>query len=188
MPDQRDPVFEKAFRKLLGVEGGYVDNPNDSGGKTNWGITEAVARSAGYQGLIAEMDVDTAARIYRQEYWDALQLSEVAQRSVAVADELFDTAVNMGQGTAARFLQRCLNVLNRQQRDWLDMPVTGQINRQTLDALWIYYDVRKELAEPVLLRMLNCLQGARYIEIAEQRQKDEAFVFGWFNTRVAVIN
>jgi lysozyme family protein len=186
MPQQAD-AFTEAFLKLLGVEGGYSDNPADSGGKTKFGITEATLRASKYAGTyISEMDIDTAARIYKEQYWDVMRLDEVSQLSRRIAYELFDTGVNMGPGTAARFLQRSLNVLNKQQTLWLDLPVTGVVDKSTIDTLAIFLKQRGAKGEEVLLKMLNCLQGARYIEIAEQRQKDEAFVFGWFNQRVEV--
>jgi len=31
---------------------------------------------------------------------------------------------------------------------------------------------------------LNCLQGAFYVELAEKREKDERFVYGWLLNRV----
>ncbi len=45
-----NPNFEKAFEEIILHEGGYADDPADSGGKTMYGITEAVARNSGYRG------------------------------------------------------------------------------------------------------------------------------------------
>ena len=42
--------FERAFEKLLGHEGGFVDHPKDPGGATRYGITQRVARANGYVG------------------------------------------------------------------------------------------------------------------------------------------
>jgi lysozyme family protein len=102
-----------------------------------------------------------------------------------VAAEVFDTGVNMGVGIAIGFLQRSLNVLNRQQRDWPDVAVDGRIGAATLAAVTILCDRRGAAGERVLRRALNALQGARYIEIAEQRPAQQAFVFGWLSERVA---
>ena len=37
--------FERAFEKLLGHEGGFVDHPKDPGGSTRYGITQRVAQA-----------------------------------------------------------------------------------------------------------------------------------------------
>ncbi|MDQ4651164.1 putative peptidoglycan-binding domain-containing protein, partial [Klebsiella pneumoniae] len=39
--------------------------------------------------------------------------------------------------------------------------------------------------EQVLLRALNCSQGARYLELAEGREANEDFLYGWVKERVA---
>lgn len=57
-------AFEKAFNHTVGVEGGYSDHPSDRGGKTMFGITEAVARSYGYSGDMRSMPISTAKDIY----------------------------------------------------------------------------------------------------------------------------
>ena len=99
--------FDQAFTKLLGHEGGYVNHPNDPGGETNWGVTKAVARDFGYMGAMRDMPRDTAKRIYRVKYWDAVKADEMP---AAVRYPLFDAAVNSGVGQAARWLQRALGV------------------------------------------------------------------------------
>lgn len=99
--------FDQAFTKLLGHEGGYVNHPNDPGGETNWGVTKAVARDFGYTGSMRDLPRDTAKRIYRVKYWDAIKADEMPD---AVRYPLFDAAVNSGVGQAARWLQRALGV------------------------------------------------------------------------------
>lgn len=178
--------FDAAFDKLLQIEGGYSDDARDRGGKTNWGITEAVARAHGYAGDMRRLPVAEARRIYRAQYWDALRLDEVDALSPAVAEELFDTGVNMGIAVAARFLQQALNVFNRAGEDYADVTADGLTGPKTIEALRTYLHRRKGLGETVLLRALNSLQGARYIDIAEKRQENEAFVFGWFANRVVI--
>lgn len=178
--------FEQSFRDLIEVEGGYSDNTHDSGGRTNWGITEAVARRNGYTGDMRDLPKSEAQRIYRAQYWDILNLDRVSDRSYPVAHELFDTGVNMGVGRAGRFLQRSLNALNNKQTIFSDIQVDGLIGPGTLAALNALFMRRGPESQVVLLRMLNCLQGAFYIELAEAREKDEEFVFGWFRTRVAI--
>ena len=178
-------LFEKAFADLYGVEGDYSNDKSDSGGATRFGVTEAVAREHGYLGEMAELPYSKARAIYRASYWDALNLDDVAALSGPVALELFDTGVNCGTNTAGVFLQRSLNVFNRLQADYKDVLVTGVVGSLTLDALRGFLNRRAPTGEKVLLRALNSLQGARYIKLAETREKDEKFTYGWFLQRVA---
>lgn len=178
--------FAQAFKEVVLVEGGYSNNPLDSGGATKFGVTEAVARAHGYQGLMQDLQLHQAEAIYRRAYWDRLRLDEVTLLSLPIALELFDTAVNCGTGVAAEFLQRSLNALNRAQADYQDVTVDGSLGAKTLDAFKAYVYRRGIKGERVLLRALNCLQGARYIELAERKQTQELFLFGWLANRVTV--
>jgi lysozyme family protein len=179
-------AFDAAIADLLGIEGGFSDDPADSGGATRYGITEAVARRHGYTGPMREMPSDLARAIYRADYWDAQQLDSVALLSRPIAFELFDTGINMGTSRAGEFLQMSLNAFNRQASDYEDIEVDGEIGTRTLEALAAFLAQRKRDGEIVLLRALNALQGAAYVDLAERRAKDERFVFGWFLQRVRI--
>lgn len=176
----------KIISHIIEIEGGYVNDPNDSGGETNFGITEKVARQNGYKGPMVAMPYQVAFDIYSRRYWDSLRLDEIEDISVAIAAELADTAVNMGVSRAGTFLQRCLNVLNRQGYDYADLKVDGLVGNATLSALRSFYHRRGSKGLITLKTMLNCLQGAFYIELAERREKDEAFIYGWFTNRVGL--
>lgn len=176
--------FDTCVDRVLGVEGGYVNDPNDSGGETNWGITVAVARAFGYHGAMQMMTRDQAKAIYRKRYWEALCLDDIYPLAPAVAHELFDTGVNCGVETAGKYLQRCLNVLNKGGTLYRDVQVDGRIGPMTVAALREFLEFRGRHGEVVMLRALNSLQGERYIALAEARPKDEAFVYGWFLNRV----
>lgn len=177
-------IKEKIINSIIEVEGGYVNDPKDSGGETKYGITKAVAFAYGYTGNMRDLPRDLAFEIYAKKYWDRLSLSLVEALSPALAEELADTAINMGTSTAAKFLQRSLNVLNMQGKQYNDLAVDGDLGRNTLSALRAYFKHRGIEGETVLLRMLNSLQGAKYVSLAERREKDEAFVFGWFQNRI----
>lgn len=168
---------------IIDVEGGYVNDPSDSGGETNFGITKAVARAAGYMDHMIGMSRGVAFAIYSARYWDAVQGDRLAELSEAVAAEVVDTAVNMGRGRAGKFLQRSLNVLNRSGDSYADLVVDGGIGPATTRALAAYLVGRDE---QTLVKALNCLQGAYYIELAERREKDERFVYGWLKNRVTL--
>lgn len=99
--------FTTAFEKLLGHEGGYSDHKDDPGGKTRYGVTEAVAREVGYRGNMSELPLDLAQRIYKDRYWDAVQAEHLP---ADVRYAVFDAAVNSGVVQAAKWLQRACGV------------------------------------------------------------------------------
>lgn len=171
---------------IIKVEGGYSDNPDDRGGKTMYGITEAVARDHGYTGPMHELPRSVAYRIYEQTYYRGPRFHLIHNLSRAIAEEVTDTGVNMGVRVAATFLQRALNVCNRQEKDYPDLLVDGAIGPITVDALRSFLAVRGKEGEVVMLTILNSLQGARYVELCEAREKNETFVYGWFRHRVVI--
>lgn len=83
-------------------EGGYVNDPNDPGGETKWGISK---RS--YPTLnIAALTREDVRIIYRRDFWDRIQADTLKD---GVAFQTFDFAVNSGIETAVRYLQRTVN-------------------------------------------------------------------------------
>jgi len=171
------------LNEIIRIEGGYVKNPNDSGGETNFGITSAVARAYGYHGAMRSLPRYVAFSIYETQYWDAVQGDYLSKLSEAITEEVVDTGVNMGVNRTGLFLQRSLNVLNNREGLYRDLKVDGIIGLATISALTRYLEQRDERA---LVRALNCLQGAFYIELAERREKDETFVYGWFKNRIKI--
>ncbi len=174
-------AFEQALAHTLGIEGGYSDDKDDSGGKTNYGITVAVARKHGYKGSMKDLPLDTAKAIYKADYWDANSLTHIAQYNESIALEMFDTGVNQGVRRAGKYLQRALNVLNRSNRAtplFPDLKVDGLIGAKSRKAL-VY--LRTEQEQRVLLTILNVLQGSRYVEIIEKRPSQEKYSRGWFD-------
>ena len=170
---------------LIEREGGYVANPDDRGGPTRFGITEAVARANGYRGAMRQLPRDEAAAIYKRLYWLRPRLDEVASRSPPVAAELFDTGANMGPAVAVTFLQRALTALNRNGKDYPDLVPDGRIGAVTLAALDSFLQLRgRSSGETVLLRALEALQGERYLRLAERRPANEAFLYGWLSNRI----
>lgn len=178
-------IRSQIIMDTVGIEGGYVDHEDDSGGKTRFGITEYVAETHGYD--VRYLTQAQAVDIYQRCYWDKLSLDAIAIISARIAHELFDTGVNMGVPRAAEFLQRSLNVLNQKARLFADLKVDGSIGPKTVEALIAYLNHRGgQSGENVLLNMLNALQGAFYVQLAERREKDESFIYGWFNNRVGL--
>lgn len=170
---------------VIDREGGYSNHPADRGGPTRFGITEKTARENGYAGDMRALPLADAERIYEQIYWTGPALDQVAQRAPSVAAELFDTGVNMGPATAAGFLQRALNALNRSGHDYRDIIVDRRIGPRTLAALDAFLKLRKCGGEAVLRRALEALQGEKYLRLAETRPANEAFLYGWLAGRVS---
>lgn len=99
--------FDNAFTKLLVHEGGFSDHAADPGGKTKYGVTEAVAREVGWRGDMQDLPLDLAKRIYKDRYWDAIKAEELP---ASVRYAVFDAAVNSGPRQAIKWLQRAVGV------------------------------------------------------------------------------
>jgi lysozyme family protein len=97
--------FDQAFERLLGHEGGYVNDQRDPGGETNWGITIAVARAEGYSGPMRDLPVAKAKDIYRARYWAPVRADELPD---SMRFDVFDAAVNHGASQSAKWLQRAV--------------------------------------------------------------------------------
>lgn len=96
-------LFLKYCDRLLGYEGNYVNNPEDPGGETKWGISK---RS--YPDLnIATLSKEKAIEIYWKDFWLVI---EAEHFSDAVSWQVFDFAVNSGIQTVIRIFQRSLGV------------------------------------------------------------------------------
>lgn len=177
-------TIETLIDEVIAREGGFVDHPADRGGPTRWGLTEAVARRNGYDGPMRALPRSVAADLYRRLYWERPRFADVAARAPNPAAELFDTGINMGPKVATSFLQRALNALNRGATDYADLRVDGAIGPATLAALDAFLASRGTLGEAVLVKACDALQGARYLDLAEQRPANEAFLYGWLANRL----
>lgn len=181
MSDALKRIIDEVIRK----EGGYVDHKHDTGGKTCWGITEAVARANGYGGDMRLLPRELAFSIYWKQYVLKPKFDKLAALSEAVAEECVDTGVNMGVMWGGLFLQQSLNAFNEQGRLWPDLKEDGDCGEATRGALAAYLKHPRRKDAKVLVRAMNCLQGARYIELAQKRPANESFAFGWLAHRVA---
>lgn len=108
--------WDQAIAFVLRYEGGYVNNVNDPGGETIYGISKKQYPSLD----IKNLTIDEAKEIYRKDFWQAVGADQLpAKMAIAV----FDCAVNQGVGTAIRLLQVAL-----------DVAVDGQIGPKTIKA------------------------------------------------------
>lgn len=178
--------IESIIEGVIGREGRYSNNPADAGGETMWGITIGTARACGYAGPMRDLPRDLAAQIYLNQYVVKPGFMRIAAISLPIAEELVDSGVNCGPALPAKWLQRTLNVLNRQGKLFDDLVVDGVIGSATQVALRYVLDQRKADGEKIIQRALNCLQGAHYFEITERRAANEEFFAGWLLNRVEI--
>lgn len=108
--------FDRAIQFILTEEGGFVDDPRDSGGKTRFGISQASYPDIDIKNL-TEKD---ATDIYRRDYWNRCHCNELPSPLAII---LFDSAVNQGPAAAIRLFQKSLGV-----------RVDGQIGPLTIAA------------------------------------------------------
>lgn len=182
-------TVDQIIEQIIDEEGSaYTDNPADSGGPTKYGITQAeLAEWRGHPVTADDVKAllkDEAAKIYRDRYYVKPGFDKVAALSPAIAYKLTDAGVNCGVETVSMFLQRVLNVFSQRGDFYANVKVDGSIGAGTISSLNAYLAKRGKEGEMVMLRALNDLQGARYINLAETREKDEDFVYGWILNRV----
>tara|TARA_R100001143_G_scaffold61969_1_gene64038 strand:- start:5838 stop:6365 length:528 start_codon:yes stop_codon:yes gene_type:complete len=169
----------KIIDDLIKDEGGNSNHPDDLGGATRWGITEAVARDHDYQGPMSELPKMTAKLIYMVSYWQGPGFNLVHKLAPDLAEKLFEIGVNIGRHRAAKWLQRLLNLLTD-----MVLEVDGKIGPMTLNALHVYLSRRKaQDGEKTLLKAITGIQVCHYINIAEKRPKNRTFIYGWLRNR-----
>jgi lysozyme family protein len=158
-------AFVAALPFVLRWEGGFVNHPNDPGGATNKGVTQAVYDAwRGSQGaarqsveLITNAEVES---IYEKQYWLAAHSHDL-QRPLDLVQ--FDTAVNMGVRRAVRFLQHCAGC-----------GVDGSFGKNTADAV-AACDQGQAVIE-------YCKAREQYYKtLAQNNPRLAVFLKGWLN-------
>jgi len=94
-------AFNEAVEHIFEVEGGYVNDPNDPGGETNYGISKRAHPNEDIKGMTKQR----ASEIYKKNYWDKIQADSLDKDTAMI---LMDFAVNSGTPRAARSLQRAV--------------------------------------------------------------------------------
>lgn len=184
---EKDFTCEFIIRDKTDVEGGYVDDPDDNGKCTNHGVTQALAEQYkttlktkfGWDGNMRNLTTEMAFFIYKTHFWDKMKLDDVMKRSVFLADRLFDLGINAGKTVAVKNLQRYLNVMNNSQTYWKDIDADGAMGPKSLAALDAYIAKRGATGKDYLIDAMLDMQSTYYIELAERREKDEKFIYGW---------
>lgn len=192
--------FLQAYGLTMGNEGGYANNPADTGGETykgvsrkywpswsGWSIIDAIKHqtTATGQTLAAFVNQQAGAntalqtaiqQFYKTNFWDVNSLDSVSNQ--LIKNEMFDTGVNMGTGTAAKFLQQALNLCNKNQASYADIAEDGKIGPGTLGTL------NTKASPTAILNTLNMLQGEHYLEIMRANKTQEIFWPSWLSRTV----
>lgn len=194
--------FSISKARTLKAEGGYAIDPNDAGGETwrgisrvfhpkwiGWSIIDLVKQS---NPTASPRDLDwLLGRIpdlqpmvdafYRAEFWDPLSLDKVP--SQVVADELFDSGVNLG-GAPVKWLQFTINALNTRKADGVpDIAMDGKFGEKTLAALLAAIAAGHEHR---IAKAVNCYQGAYYTDTAAAHGSQRGNYVGWMDARVSL--
>ena len=185
--------YDPAFDKVLGLEGGYVDHPNDPGGATNWGISIRYLRERGDldgDGLPdgdldgdGDIDVDDiramnpadAKHLYHTGFWVPNRLQEIADQEVA--EKIFDMCVNMGSRQAWKLVQQACNEMGG------DLTVDGIVGPATLGVIDAYSD--PGAPDGPLVNLIREQQVQFYERLVERRPNLAVFLDGWKNRAMA---
>ena len=113
--------FEEAIKVVLRHEGGWVDDPADRGGETNFGISTLIIAREGITneflgmppgprapGWLKKLTLEGAVRVYRQLFWDRYGYAGI--NDLVVATKVFDCAVNCGPARSHAMAQRAANL------------------------------------------------------------------------------
>lgn len=173
--------MEGIIRAKVNIEAGYVNNPNDLGGETIWGITKATATEYGYKGNMRDLTQAMAIEIYKKMWWDRMRLDQILAWNPLLADRMFDFGINAGRANCIKSLQRILNVLNRQGKLYADIDADGGIGTLTMNALNGFLKARGLDGFNRLMFALTSHQVAYYTEISEKRVQNEEFTYGWYD-------
>ena len=178
--------FDECVNVVVGFEGGYVNDPDDRGGETNYGITASTLNSAKNKGWIPfsvtlqNIQIEHAKIIYKKGYWDVVQADSLPHPLDLI---MFDSAVNHGPNAAVKLLQKSLNVL----LPYTELAVDGIFGSLTLRAVNDYVGLGivpgmypnsniRYLCIDVLMNRIEL-----YLSIVLNNKSQEKFLKGWLN-------
>ena len=99
--------FQAFTDEVIRIEGGYVNDPDDPGGETKYGITKRLAVSQGYKGRMIDMNHTDAKEIYRKAFWNASLASAIMNDA---SFNIYLLSIHSGNKQAILILQRAIGV------------------------------------------------------------------------------
>ena len=180
-----DDMKKDIIERIITNEGGYVNDPHDLGGETNYGITIKTARLYGYDGNMKDITKETACNIYSELYWDNMKLdviSSIENAGYFLVLNLMDCGVNLGVKRSSKFLQKTLNALSKPAKDMVSsdnlLSVDGFIGGLTIDAL----AKQLRLFGPVYItEVFKSFRIIHYANLALEDRSQSKFIYGWLN-------
>jgi len=168
--------FDLAFKFTVGNEGGYSNDTYDSGGPTNWGITQhdlsvSLGRPASVQD-VKNMSQATAKGIYLARYWLPLALDKVEDTGIATC--MFDIGVVRGIGVPPHYAQKICNDRGA------GLVPDGHIGPLTLAAI-------NACPQAVFIRDFSTMTAQGFRNIAANNPTQEKFLRGWLNRAVRLL-
>ena len=154
--------FDNAWNLLMELEGGIVDNPDDPGGLTKWGISQRSHPDVD----IVNLTEEGAKAIYKEGYWPPY-MDHISDWGVSA--ELFEQLVNMRPKTAVKIWQTALNYLGA------GLTVDGEFGPVTLRNINSY---SRRMRIP-LLKALNGVQFMHFFKLVEGTDWADTFARGW---------
>ncbi len=152
-------IFITAIQKTLVNEGGFVDNPNDPGGATKYGITQRDMPDV----IIHDITEVQAVAYYQEHYWKPLYSQIVSQD---VADKVFDLGVLFGVGEAVKVLQIVL------QTGVPSTTIDGDFGPETLSAV-------NQIDPTSLLNAYKTAMVTYMLRIVTNKPNLRQFAAGW---------
>jgi lysozyme family protein len=166
--------FKPAFEKTIAHEGGYVNDPDDPGGETykgvarkihskwlGWHIIDLLKRQSGFP---ANLDTNEELQaevenFYEIQFWNRISGSLIAKQ--AVANSIFDFAVNAGVGTSATLAQMVA-----------DSPADGVLGKNSAEAI-------NRMDPDHFQAAFTVAKIARYVNIVKKRPTSRKYFYGW---------
>ena len=169
-----------AINRLLELEGKtHTKDPDDRGEETYCGITRKNFPTLKLWELLDQGQPDEVLRLhvhkFYTEWWYSIKTELISDEKLAV--EYFFASVNCGKKVAIKTLQRSLNYLNRDEKDYQNILVDGVFGNRTYIAITAL-EHRRGLS--LLRKMFNALMGAYYASIYEYDEVQEKFI-GWID-------
>jgi lysozyme family protein len=154
-------TFERIIENVLKSEGGYVNDPNDPGGETNFGIAKRFHKSED----IKNMTKKRAIEIYKSHYWEPSKVERLPQE---IQYSFFDSVVNCGSKRSVKILQRCCNSLSKSKLP-VKLEIDGRIGRKTISA-----------SQKVSNKRFKAFRVLYYANLVQRKPQLERYFYGWF--------